>query len=80
MNSRRQIAAFLTSLASSQVFAQGNLEEILVTAQKREQNLQDVSISVSAFNAQQIENLGVEGALELVSVRFPMLISSIWEQ
>jgi iron complex outermembrane receptor protein len=35
------------------------LEEILVTAQKREQNLQDVGISVSAFTGQQMAELGM---------------------
>ena len=34
------------------------LEEILVTAQKREQNLQDVGLSVTAFSGEQIRELG----------------------
>ena len=48
------IALFgVPSLAYSQV-----LEEIIVTAQKREQNLQDVGISVTAFTANQIREMG----------------------
>ena len=34
------------------------LEEIVVTAQKREQNLQDVSISVSVFSGDAVRNFG----------------------
>lgn len=35
------------------------LEEIVVTAQKREQNVQDVGIAISAFSGWQIEELGL---------------------
>lgn len=37
---------------------QAQIEEIVVTAQKREQNLQDVPISVQAFGSEQLEKLG----------------------
>lgn len=36
------------------------LEEIVVTAQKREENLQDVPISVQAFSADQLDARGIE--------------------
>lgn len=41
------------------------LEEITVTAQKREQNLQDVGISVSAFSGEQMDALGVTNTTEI---------------
>ena len=41
------------------------LEEIVVTAQKREQNLQDVGISVTAFSGEQLEQLGVTNTTEI---------------
>ena len=41
------------------------LEEITVTARKREENLQDVPISITAFNAQQIEQLGIINLIDL---------------
>jgi len=41
------------------------LDEILVTAQKREQSLQDVPISVSAFSGEQARNLGIDSTLDL---------------
>ena len=53
------------SLGATQVLAE--LEEIVVTAQKREQSLQDVGLSVTAFNADQIKELGFETTVDLVS-------------
>jgi len=37
------------SLSAAGAFAQPQIEEIMVTAQKREQSLQDVPVAVSAF-------------------------------
>jgi iron complex outermembrane receptor protein len=42
----------------------GGLEEIVVTAQRREQNLQEVPISVSAFSAQALEKSNVRAATD----------------
>jgi len=41
------------------------LEEIVVTAQRREQLLQDVPVAVTAFNAQQLERLQVTETLDI---------------
>jgi len=41
------------------------LEEIIVTAQKREQSLQDVPVAVTALTAGALESLRVENALDL---------------
>lgn len=51
--------AFAQDAAPEQVAAEeesGGLEEIVVTAQKREQNMQDVPVSVTALGAEAIEN------------------------
>ena len=46
--------------------AQGTaLDEIVVTAQKREQNLQDVSISVTALTGDMISDFGFQDSLEI---------------
>src|SRR5665213_1772027 len=42
-------------------FADEQLEEITVTAQKRAQNLQDVPIAISALTQQSIEDRGLDG-------------------
>lgn len=57
--------ALALSLAISQILvaqgatAQGAIEEVVVTAQKREQSLQEVPIAISAFSADQIEQRGI---------------------
>ena len=51
-------------LAAAPLHAQV-LEEIVVTAQKREQLLQDVGISVTAFSDEQIKQLGLTSTLQL---------------
>ena len=35
------------------------LEEIIVTAEKREENLQDVSVSVTAFSSETLKDIGL---------------------
>jgi iron complex outermembrane receptor protein len=44
------------------------LEEIVVTAQKREQSLQDVGISVTAFSDKQIQQLGFTSSTDVVAM------------
>ena len=56
------VASCFSASAIAQV-----LEEILVTAQKREQNLQDVGISVSAFSGQQLAELGMLSVSDIVA-------------
>lgn len=48
-----------------QAMAQFVLEEVIVTAQKREQNLQDVPIAVAAVSGEKISDLGITGLEEL---------------
>ena len=51
-------------LASAQAGAETQLEEITVTAQKREENIQEVPLSVTSFNAEQLLPLA-EGAADV---------------
>lgn len=69
--------AFIALLATSGIalvspaYAQGaadeeqGLSEIVVTAQKREQNLQDVPIAISAIGAEKLEQLDVRDSRDL---------------
>ncbi len=55
-------------LSSVMVLAQGTaLEEIVVTAQKREESLQDTPVAVSAFTASAIQDKGIEDISEVAS-------------
>jgi len=48
--------------------AEGELEEVVVTAQKRTQNLQDVPVAVSAFSGEVLRDSGVRDMFELTSI------------
>ena len=43
------------------------LEEIVVTAQKREQNINDVGVAVTAFSGEQMNALGIESSTDLIA-------------
>ena len=45
--------------ASPVTYGQTILEEIIVTAQKREQSLQDAPLAVTAFGAKDVEQRGI---------------------
>lgn len=66
---------FCTSLTAVPAFAQQEngggseqLVEIVVTAQRREQNLQDTPVAVSAFGGQELQSRGVSSVQELGQV------------
>jgi iron complex outermembrane receptor protein len=66
---RKKIFAGITPTLLALVPLYGStavLEEIVVTAQKRAQNLQDVGISVSAFSGEQMDALGIRNTTEIV--------------
>ena len=52
------LIAFLLSPVTL-VWAQGVLEEVIVTAQKREESIQDVGIAITAFSGEQLDALGI---------------------
>ena len=54
------VAAAALAVVSIQASAQPVLEEVIVTAQKREQSLQDVPISVSAFSGAALQEAGIK--------------------
>ena len=60
------ITFLLLSISSVNVFS-AVLEEVIVTAQKREQSIQDVGISITALSGEQISQLGFSNASEIVS-------------
>lgn len=53
----------------------GQIEEVIVTAKKREQSLQDVPIALQAFSGDQIRELGVARASDVVMLAPNMAIS-----
>jgi iron complex outermembrane receptor protein len=55
--------------------ASGQLDEIIVTAQHRTENIQDVPITIQALSGQTLENLGVQTTEDLANVTTNVTIS-----
>jgi iron complex outermembrane receptor protein len=53
------------------------IQEIVVTAQKREENLQDVPIAISAFSAEQLEAQGTETTKNLAQLTPGLTITEL---
>ncbi len=64
---RAALAAAIATLTAGASHAEV-LEEVTVTAQKREQSVQDVGISVSAYSGKQIQQLGYTSAQEVTGL------------
>lgn len=48
--------------------SRGSLEEVVVTAQKREQSVNDIGMSVAALTASQLESRNIDGAADLARI------------
>ena len=55
------VGGFTTSALAQQLA----LEEVVVTAQKREESLQDTPIAISAFTSENLEQIGAFGAIDV---------------
>ena len=55
------------ALAIQQATAASILEEVIVTAQKREQSLQDVPIAITAFTGAQMSALGITKSVDIAA-------------
>ena len=64
----RAIVVTLTPFAVGALAqAQTILEEVVVSAQKREQNIQDVGISIAAFTGDQLKAMGIESSYDIAT-------------
>ncbi|HNS28578.1 MAG TPA: Plug domain-containing protein, partial [Steroidobacteraceae bacterium] len=52
-------AAVMAAVAPAQAQTSGGLEEVIVTAQKREESLQNVPLSIQAIGTEKLEQLHV---------------------
>jgi len=62
------VGAASSALAGAQESQRIALEEVIVTAQKRAENLQEVPLSISAIGAQELDNRGIESLGDLNAV------------
>ncbi|MEX1266766.1 MAG: TonB-dependent receptor, partial [Woeseia sp.] len=65
----------LLGLVAGNALAQGQIEEIVVTAQKREQNIQDVPVAVTAYTGRMLEESAIKDIRDLAAIA-PSLISN----
>lgn len=65
----------ITALYTCSAMADMRLEEVVVTAQKREQNLQQVPISISAISRAQLEYRGIESGVDLTGLAPNLMVS-----
>ena len=63
------VLAFLVGVTSNAAWAQ-TLEEITVTAQKREESLAEVPISIAVFSGQEIQNRSID-SMSVLSQSMP---------
>ena len=66
--SRMLPAVVILALSVSNISGATIIEEVIVTAQKREQNLQDVGISMTAFSGDQVKEMGFTNTVDVVSM------------
>ncbi len=62
MKIRALIISAIAAVIATPVNAQSTLEEVVVTAQRREQSMQDVPVSVTAFTGAEIERINIRSA------------------
>ncbi len=68
MSKKIKMATLPLAIASVMSGANANiLEEITVTAQKREQSANEVSIAITAFSGDQMDALGLESSTDLIA-------------
>ena len=68
MRIKTSLFAVLAASIAVPVYSQSALEEIVVTAQRREQNLQDVPVSVTAFTGATIERGNLRAARDYLAL------------
>jgi len=67
-----------TSLLTSSAYGETLvLEEVIVTAQKREQSMQDVPVAVSAFSGEMIQQSGATDLLDLASNAPSLIVDQV---
>ena len=72
--SRLVAATIITTFVAGPAFAQ--LEEIVVTATKREESIQDIPVAVSAFSGAELEKAGVNDIRGLMGLSPSFFLSS----
>ena len=65
---RKALATAVLSAFTSGAYAQATIEEIVVVARKRAENLQEVPIAVSVFTEAEIQAAGIQRPADFISL------------
>jgi len=72
MNNKRRWTSAISAIFAASIplgsFAAAQLEEVVVTAERREASVQDVPVAVSAYDQAMIEDLQLDDSLDLINV------------
>jgi len=61
------LAAFVGASANAQTSSPNTIAELVVTAEKREQSLQDVPVAISAFTSEQRDIVGIQSIQDMTN-------------
>jgi len=64
------------TIAQAQSNERRSVDEIVVTAQKREQNQQDIPVAVASYGAETIENAGIRDIKDLIAIAPGLMVTS----
>ena len=70
------VALIASSMVHAQDTAEPKLDEVMVTAQKRSQRLQDVPIAISAISGSQLESRNIGSIADIASIAPNLSISN----
>jgi iron complex outermembrane receptor protein len=72
MDNKRRWTSAISAIFAASIplgsFAAAQLEEVVVTAERREASVQDVPVAVSAYDQAMIEDLQLDDSLDLINV------------
>src|ERR1700741_3252175 len=61
------LAASLGATAQAQTTSTNTIEELVVTAERREQSLQDVPVAISAFTSEKRDLIGINSVQDMTN-------------
>ncbi|MFW2422045.1 MAG: TonB-dependent receptor [Porticoccaceae bacterium] len=68
VNAKKLLATSIIATLATPVVAEISIEEVVVSARKRSENLQEVPIAVSAFTESTIQSAGIERPADFISL------------
>jgi len=71
----RVLPALIAAAYAGNALAQEKIEEVIITAQKRQERLQEVPLAVTAISGAQLETRGIEGTKDLSALAPNLMVT-----